>query len=92
MSLYFSDNYTQLCSIEADFSQVPLLPQSKATGTGSVYIIEFEIILLFGTTELKAQIAWKENVSFYLSYAIQSNRFRINFTCGFREKRNGNFF
>ena len=57
------DNYTKLCTIEADFSGVPLLPQPTATGRGTFYRIRYDIILLFGMTELKAQIAWKENVS-----------------------------
>lgn len=26
--------------------------------------LDYDIVLLFGLTELKAQIAWKENVSF----------------------------
>ena len=58
-----ADNYTQLCTIEVDLSRVPLVPQAKATGKGSFYRLNYEIILLFGMTELKAQIAWKENVS-----------------------------
>jgi hypothetical protein len=64
-----------LCTIEADLSQAPVLTQPKATGTGSFYSVKYDIILLFGMTELKAQVAWKENVG-----GLQSNRFRINFT------------
>ena len=40
-----------------------MLTQPKATGEGSFYNVEFDIILLFGTTELQAQVAWEENVS-----------------------------
>ena len=82
MSLYyFAGNYTKLCTIEADLSGVPLLPQPKVAGQGSFYSVDCDIILLFGLTELKAQLAWQENVS-RLSYAVQSNSFWINFTRG----------
>ena len=35
----------------------------KFTGKGSYYRVDYDVILLFGVTELQAQIAWKENVS-----------------------------
>jgi len=54
-----TNNYTKLCTIEADLSRLPLLPQTKATG-GVFYRVEYDIVLLFGMTELKAQVAWKE--------------------------------
>ena len=53
----------KLCTIEADLSRAPMLPQPKAKGKGSFYRVGYDIILLFGMTELKAQIAWKEKVS-----------------------------
>ena len=63
-----------------DLSQVlQLLPQRKATGNGSFYRFDYDIILLFGMTELKAQIAWKENVSGLHMLFI----FWINFMGGF---------
>ena len=40
---------------------MPAIP--KASGKGSFYIVRIDIILLFGMTELQAQVAWKENVS-----------------------------
>jgi len=55
-----TNNYTKLCTIEADLSRVPLLPQTKATGRGVFYRVDYDIVLLFGMTELKAQVAWKE--------------------------------
>ena len=53
----------KLCTIEADLSRVPMLPRRKAAGKGIFYRIGYDIILMFGMTELKAQIAWKEGVS-----------------------------
>jgi hypothetical protein len=35
----------------------------KPTGKGSFYGVDIDIILLFGMTELQAQLAWTENVS-----------------------------
>jgi len=56
-----TNNYTKLCTIGIDLSGVPLLPQPKTTGQGSFYEVKYDIILLFGMTEFKAQIAWEEN-------------------------------
>jgi len=55
-----TNNYTKLCTIEADLSKVKA-SRPKATGKGNFYIVEYDVILLFGMTELKAQIAWKKN-------------------------------
>ena len=35
----------------------------KIVGKRSLYGVKIDIILLFGTTELKAQVAWMEKVS-----------------------------
>ena len=37
------------------------------------YVLDFEVVLLFGLTELKAQIAWKQNVSFRFLVPDASN-------------------
>ena len=68
----FAANYTKLCTIEADLSGVPLLPQPKAVGQGTYYSVDYDFVLLLGMTELKAQIAWRENVSvsFILSCVV----------------------
>ena len=79
----FADNYTKLCTIEADLSRVPLLPRPKATGSGSFYRVDYDIVLLFGMTELKALVAWKENVSgSFICCSIQTDMGLI-FTRGF---------
>ena len=57
------DNYTKLCTTEVDLSHLPLSRQSKHSGKGTFYCLEYTIVLLFSMTELEAMIAWKENVS-----------------------------
>ena len=51
-----------MCTIEADTSRVQ--PKRKVSRYGTAYYeISFQIAILFGLTELKAQIIYKENVS-----------------------------
>lgn len=52
-----------MCTIEADTSIAgqALAPRRGLDGQ-IFYALEFDIILLFGLTEFKAQICWKENV------------------------------
>lgn len=40
------------------------------------YTLNFDVVLLFGLTELKAQIAWKQNVSFRFLVLDASNAAR----------------
>lgn len=56
-------NYTKVCTIEVDPSHIPLSRLPKYSREGHFYRCEYEIILLFGLTELKAMVAWQENVS-----------------------------
>ncbi|PPR01388.1 hypothetical protein CVT24_006226 [Panaeolus cyanescens] len=53
-------NYTKLCTIEVDLSHLPLQPRTRPGG-GTYYRLDYDIVLLFGLTELKALVAWKEN-------------------------------
>ncbi|KIK93910.1 hypothetical protein PAXRUDRAFT_144008 [Paxillus rubicundulus Ve08.2h10] len=56
--------FTTLCSVHADTSKIigSLRPrQSKHSSTGVYYTVDYDVVLLFGLTELKAQISWKEN-------------------------------
>jgi len=57
------ENYTKLCTIEIDLSHLPLPPLTKSSGEGIYYRLDYDVILLFGLTELGAMVAWKENVS-----------------------------
>ena len=60
----FVDNYTKLCTIEADLSHLPLPPRNKSSGAGTFYRLDYELVLLFGLTEMKAQVIYKDKVSF----------------------------
>ena len=55
-----AENYTRLCTINVDLSQLPVSTRPKTKGRGAYYRLDYEIVLLFSLTELKAQVAWKE--------------------------------
>ena len=68
-----------LCTIEADLSRIVVtryIDKAKKR-KGWFYRVDYDNILLFGMTELKAQVIWMES-----SYVVQSNRYGINFTLG----------
>ena len=56
--LYSSDNYTLLCTIQVDVSEIPAVRSAKINGSGVYFVLNYEVILIFGLTELKAQVAW----------------------------------
>ncbi|KAF8638104.1 hypothetical protein AX17_002444 [Amanita inopinata Kibby_2008] len=54
--------FTPVCTVVADTSSLPNSETSQQSVAGlRYYRKEYDIILLFGMTELKAQIAWTEN-------------------------------
>ncbi|KAI5991132.1 hypothetical protein EDD15DRAFT_2369021 [Pisolithus albus] len=57
------ESFTRLCTIFADTSKITssLQPHPQANGRGFYYIVNFDVVMLFGLTELKAQISWLEN-------------------------------
>ena len=57
--LFAAENYSRLCDVEADLSTMTLIPLSNPAG-GTYYRVEYDIVLSFGLTELKAQIAWRD--------------------------------
>jgi hypothetical protein len=61
----------KLCTVSADMSAISRSAKQKhSTKTGSTYYeSQFDIVLLLGLTEIKAQLCWKENVS-YVSIVI----------------------
>ncbi|KAJ7059899.1 hypothetical protein C8F01DRAFT_206812 [Mycena amicta] len=56
-----SENYVTLCGIRADTSQAAANLRPLFGEQGMYYKLEFDVVFSFGTTELKAQIAWQEN-------------------------------
>jgi hypothetical protein len=75
------DNYTKLCTIEVDLSRA-VITQPKTKEKGRFYSVDYDIVLLFGMTELKAQVAWKVKVS-GLSFVVPSSIYWNNSTLGF---------
>ncbi|KAJ7578246.1 hypothetical protein C8J56DRAFT_969497 [Mycena floridula] len=55
--------YTVACSVVTDFSTVlkKLKPTPTSDGMPPHYKLHYDIIMLFGLTELKALVAWKED-------------------------------
>ena len=54
------DLYVPLCRITADTSKVLKTPRHGEKGTW--FVQEFDIVLQCGSTEMRAQISWMENV------------------------------
>ncbi|KAJ3513953.1 hypothetical protein NMY22_g14895 [Coprinellus aureogranulatus] len=54
------NKYRTLCKVEADISKVRPTVRKDASGE-TYYDVVFDIVLLFGLTELKAQVAYVEN-------------------------------
>ena len=60
------DLYSELCTIEVDLSHlwgksnIQTLPM--LSGRKVYYKVRFDVVMLFGGTEIEAQLCWKENV------------------------------
>ncbi|PPQ91319.1 hypothetical protein CVT25_006568 [Psilocybe cyanescens] len=52
--------YSTLCLVTADTSKLPMHPHFRCNSKSVYYQVLYDIILSFGLTELKAQIAWKD--------------------------------
>ncbi|KAK0196216.1 hypothetical protein F5146DRAFT_319918 [Armillaria mellea] len=67
--------FSTLCTVQADTSGIS---QDLAVETGRggqrYYSIKFDVVLLFGLTELKAQLQWVEDVSHLLMSHFSVNR------------------
>ena len=56
-----------MCSVIADTSKIARsLRTQQALGRSDYYRLDFDVILLFGLTELKAQISWDDGVRLVL--------------------------
>jgi hypothetical protein len=81
-------NYTTLCSIDYDLSSLSLEKRLKHGRHGDrfgtfYYVTEYDIVLLFGLTELKAQIAWMEGVSGLSIYIREKDESLIKLVFGY---------
>jgi len=56
------DRFKTLCHIYADISSAPSTPKLGSSGI-MCYYREFDVVLLVGLTELKAQIRWTDSVT-----------------------------
>jgi len=62
------ENYSHLCDKALDVSIVPLISRQNFAGK-TYYKANYDVVLSFGLTELKAQVAWfNEKVSCLLFY------------------------
>ena len=58
-----TEHFADLSRVTADMMELKALIQPQTNHRGAkYYTVEYAIVLLFGLTELKAQIAWTENV------------------------------
>jgi len=57
------DLYSELCTIEVDLSHLwnTSSVQTLPKGSGVYYKVSYELIMLFGGTEIEAQLCWDEN-------------------------------
>ena len=59
-----TEMFTTLCTVTADTSQMAKRLQARRNSNGAKYYHQsYSVVLLFGLTELKAQISWMEDVS-----------------------------
>lgn len=63
--LFHPELYSELCTIEVDLSHLSNTSnvQTLKKPSGAVYYkVAYELIMLFGGTEIEVQLCWKENV------------------------------
>jgi len=58
--------YSELCTIEVDLSHLSGTSnvQSIQKHSGVYFKVVYELVMLFGGTEIEVQLCWKENVRF----------------------------
>ena len=69
-----SERFIDLCEVTADLTEVKssIKPQYNSSNGTKFYTLQFDVVLLFGLTELQAQIAWIEDVR--LSFSPDETR------------------
>ena len=74
--LLITELYSELCTIDVDLSHLwnTSSVQTLSKGSGVYYYkVSYELIMLFGGTEIEAQLCWKENVRFSVSFFCWKN-------------------
>lgn len=63
LSGFVVDQFSTLCTVRADTTKLARSLSPKRSAEGSLYYtLEIKVILMFGLTELTAQVSWMENV------------------------------
>ena len=88
-----TEKYKKLTHIRVDVSDIPGVPGMSPLGL-PIFIQTFEIIYIYGgTAEIKAQIAWKEDVRLRdLSFPFTADIVLTNSLLFYRVWRSGAFF
>ena len=57
-------HFVDLCEITVDMTKLKssIRPRTNQRGA-KYYVVNFDVVILFGLTELKAQMAWTQDVS-----------------------------
>ena len=64
--------YSQVCIIEVNLSHLANVQENKRRGLkGTYYRLDYDVVLLFGLTEFKAQLVWKEKVMCVIFHVTQ---------------------
>ena len=102
ISILHLDLYTKLCTIEVDLSHLQNTSDVHTFGTGSEvhYVVYYDLVMLFGGTEIEAQLCWKEKVrskknsKIWLMLCCHETDYYANcfFLYTFRVSRRGIFF
>ena len=79
------ERFIDLCEVTADLTEVKssIKPQYNSSNGTKFYTLQFDVVLLFGLTELQAQIAWIEDVR--LSFSPDETRLWPSATTGSRK-------
>lgn len=68
---HVADQFSTLCTVRADTTKLAKSLSPRRSADGALYFaLEIKVILLFGLTELTAQVSWLENVSTFTNPEI----------------------
>ena len=100
ISILHLELYSKLCTIEVDLSHLRNTSDIHTVGTGPgvYYKLYYDLVMLFGGTEIEAYLCWKEKVRFinfrkFAYCCCVAKRLTIPFFLySFRVSRRGNVF